>query len=293
AATVHSYGGDFLHAYPGRTIEPRGTKDKDRSPTSHAEAYSIQAPAPKKLIRDSLHERSARELYWHCNEPWSREHRCKKGRLLVIKPAENENNETSEEALEPKEEAMEEGSQPTDYAAHALAGYSNPQLMKVEGPLKQQLITVPIDTGRTNNFLNSKVVARLALQIEGPWHERGVKLEELQSMLTLDWALIILNHTRGQSSFQKKDWLSLKTNHMTAHAKKKRPPDKLQNRRKIEDRVFLHLQPDQQETRASMKWSPYFFGPCKIKDHIGALTWRSNSRTRSRLQLIRQVSHLK
>ncbi|RWW54525.1 hypothetical protein BHE74_00038888 [Ensete ventricosum] len=39
ATTVHSYGGDFLHAYPGRTIEPRGTKDKGRSPTSHAKAY--------------------------------------------------------------------------------------------------------------------------------------------------------------------------------------------------------------------------------------------------------------
>ncbi|RZS22500.1 hypothetical protein BHM03_00055301 [Ensete ventricosum] len=37
--TVHSYGGDFLRAYPGRTIEPRGMKDKGRSPTSHAEAY--------------------------------------------------------------------------------------------------------------------------------------------------------------------------------------------------------------------------------------------------------------
>ncbi|RWV92379.1 hypothetical protein GW17_00045254 [Ensete ventricosum] len=39
AATVHSYGSDFLRAYPRRTIEPRGTKDKGRSPTSHAKAY--------------------------------------------------------------------------------------------------------------------------------------------------------------------------------------------------------------------------------------------------------------
>ncbi|RWV86456.1 hypothetical protein GW17_00051646 [Ensete ventricosum] len=39
AATIHSYDGDFLRAYPGRTIEPRGMKDKGRSPTSHAEAY--------------------------------------------------------------------------------------------------------------------------------------------------------------------------------------------------------------------------------------------------------------
>ncbi|RWV89813.1 hypothetical protein GW17_00048023 [Ensete ventricosum] len=49
----------------------------------------------------------------------------------------------------------------------------------------------------------------------GPWHERGISLKELQSML------------------------------MPAHAKKKWLLDKLQNGRKIEDRVFLHLQPDQ------------------------------------------------
>ncbi|RWV85510.1 hypothetical protein GW17_00052694 [Ensete ventricosum] len=98
---------------------------------------AIQAPAPKKLTRDELREPSAKELCWHCDEQWSHEHRCKKGRLLVIEPAEDEDNETSKDALELKEEVMEEESQPADYAVHALAGYSNPQMMKVGGLLKQ------------------------------------------------------------------------------------------------------------------------------------------------------------
>ncbi|RWV77372.1 hypothetical protein GW17_00061809, partial [Ensete ventricosum] len=158
--TVHSYGGDFLRVYLGRTIEPRGMKDKGRSPTSHAKAYcpstAIEAPALKKLTRDELREQSAKGLCWHCDEPWSCEHRCKKGRLLVIEPVEDKDNKTSKEALEPKEEDMEEESQLADYAVHALAGYSNPQMIKVGGLLKQQPITVLIDTGNTNNFLNSK-----------------------------------------------------------------------------------------------------------------------------------------
>ncbi|RWV96603.1 hypothetical protein GW17_00040669 [Ensete ventricosum] len=136
-------------------------------PRPTAPSTAFQAPAPKKLTRDELRERSAKGLCWHCDEPWSREHHCKKGRLLVIEPAEDEDNETSEEALEPKEEAIEEESQPADYAVHVLAGYSNSQMMKVGGLLKQQPITVLIDTGITNNFLNSKVVARLTLQIKG------------------------------------------------------------------------------------------------------------------------------
>ncbi|KAJ8492317.1 hypothetical protein OPV22_014038 [Ensete ventricosum] len=97
---------------------------------------AIQVPAPKKLTRDELRERSAKGLCSHYDEPWSREHCCKKDRLLVIESTEDEENETYKEALEPKEEAMEEESQPTDNAVHALSGYSNPQTMKVGGLLK-------------------------------------------------------------------------------------------------------------------------------------------------------------
>ncbi|RWW32274.1 hypothetical protein GW17_00003069 [Ensete ventricosum] len=92
-------------------VAPRPTMSRSTAPST-----VIQAPAPKKLTRDELRERSAKELCWHYDEPWSREHHCQKGRLLIVEPAENEDNETSEEALEPKEEAMEEESQPANYA---------------------------------------------------------------------------------------------------------------------------------------------------------------------------------
>ncbi|RRT79498.1 hypothetical protein B296_00002618 [Ensete ventricosum] len=49
---------------------------------------------------------------------------------------------------------------------HVLADYSNPQTMKVGGLFKQQPITILIDMGSTNSFLNSKVAARITLQIE-------------------------------------------------------------------------------------------------------------------------------
>ncbi|RRT46638.1 hypothetical protein B296_00014375 [Ensete ventricosum] len=64
-----------------------------------APSTAIQAPAPKKLTRDEHCERSAEELCWHCDEPWSREHRYKKGWLLVIKLADDEDNETFEKPL--------------------------------------------------------------------------------------------------------------------------------------------------------------------------------------------------
>ncbi|RWV84957.1 hypothetical protein GW17_00053291 [Ensete ventricosum] len=109
--------------------EVRRTTPRPAMPRSTTPSTAIQAPAPKKLTRDELCERSAKGLCWHCDEPWSREHHCKKGQLLVIEPTEDEDNETSEEALKPKEEAMEEESQPANYAVHALASYSNPLMI--------------------------------------------------------------------------------------------------------------------------------------------------------------------
>ncbi|RWW61135.1 hypothetical protein BHE74_00031818 [Ensete ventricosum] len=153
-------------------VTPRPAMPRPTAPST-----TIQAPAPKKLTRDELHKRSAKELCWHYDESWSHEHHYKKGRLLVIEPAEDEDNETSVEALELKEEAMEEESQPADYAVHALAGYSNPQMMKVGGLLKQQPITILIDMGSTNNFLNSKVAACLVLQI-GSCNKFDVKVAD-------------------------------------------------------------------------------------------------------------------
>ncbi|RWV78630.1 hypothetical protein GW17_00060370 [Ensete ventricosum] len=53
ATTVHSYGGDFLHKNPRRTIEPRSMKDKGHSLTSYAEVFSPLychlSPGTKKI----------------------------------------------------------------------------------------------------------------------------------------------------------------------------------------------------------------------------------------------------
>ena len=83
----------------------------------------------------------------------------------MIEPIEEEVIEYPEESLEHEEEDAEEEPQPTEVMVHTLVGYSNPQTMKVGGLLKQQPILVLIDTGSTNNFLNSKVAVHMNLPI--------------------------------------------------------------------------------------------------------------------------------
>jgi len=47
-----------------------------------------------------------------------------------------------------------------------LAGYSNPQTMKVNGLLKRQQVTILIDTGSTNNFLDENIAKKLSIPME-------------------------------------------------------------------------------------------------------------------------------
>ncbi|RZR83922.1 hypothetical protein BHM03_00010638 [Ensete ventricosum] len=116
---------------------------------------------PKKLTREELRDQSSKGLCWHYDESWSLD-QCKKGHLLLIEPLEY----IEDEVLEHEEEVTDEEQQSIDITMHTLAIYANPQTMKVGGLLKQQLITVLIDTRSTNNFMNNKVAVQMALLIE-------------------------------------------------------------------------------------------------------------------------------
>ncbi|RWW27048.1 hypothetical protein BHE74_00040964 [Ensete ventricosum] len=72
------------------------------------------ASLPKKLTREELHDRSAKGLCWHCNELWSRNHHSRKGKLSMIEPIE----EYEEDDLEPEEENMKEDPQLVDCMTH-------------------------------------------------------------------------------------------------------------------------------------------------------------------------------
>ncbi|RWW88729.1 hypothetical protein BHE74_00002383 [Ensete ventricosum] len=71
-----------------------------------------------------------------------------------------------EEVQKHEEEVADEEQQPVDFTMHTLTGYANPQTMKVEGLLKQQPITILIDTTSTNNIMNNKVATQLMLKNE-------------------------------------------------------------------------------------------------------------------------------
>ncbi|RRT56711.1 hypothetical protein B296_00044670 [Ensete ventricosum] len=97
----------------------------------------------------------------YVDELWSRDHCCKKGGLLMIEPIEEPKPEDAD--LESKEEDTEEKSQSTVCIVHALSDYANLQTMKIDGFLKHQLVTILVNTGSINNFMDSKVASLLTL----------------------------------------------------------------------------------------------------------------------------------
>lgn len=52
------------------------------------------------------------------------------------------------------------------YTVHALAGYSNPQTMIINGFLKYQPVIVLIDLGSTNYILDEGICKRLSILVE-------------------------------------------------------------------------------------------------------------------------------
>ncbi|CAL9098549.1 unnamed protein product [Musa textilis] len=91
------------------------------------------------------------------NESPSKEHQYKQKQPLVIEPI-REEPEADKVDIDNEGMNFVKDVEPITHTVHVLVDYSNPQTMKAEGILEHQPITVLIDTGSTNNFMDSKVV---------------------------------------------------------------------------------------------------------------------------------------
>lgn len=92
---------------------------------------------------------------------------CKQRKLLIIEPMVEQlvlrvDNDESEQ--EETDGIDDEGK--VTYIVYALSGYSNPQTMKASGLLKRQPVTMLIDTGSTNNFIDEGIAQRLSVPVE-------------------------------------------------------------------------------------------------------------------------------
>ncbi|RWW21412.1 hypothetical protein GW17_00014438 [Ensete ventricosum] len=131
--------------------DARRTKATARPAAQRLSAPSTTSRSPqlKKLTREECRDRSAKDLCWHCNKLWSRDHHCKKERPLLVEPTEEP--KLKDMALESEEKDMKEKSLSAARTFHAT-----PQILDIDGFIKHQPITILADTRSSNDLMNDK-----------------------------------------------------------------------------------------------------------------------------------------
>ncbi|KAG6480688.1 hypothetical protein ZIOFF_057273 [Zingiber officinale] len=121
---------------------------------------------PRRLTKEEIKERMAKGLCWHCDEKWHRGHQCKQKKILMIEPIENSEEEDDFYEGETQDNINEVQDDSMAISVHALEGLQTPQTMKVKGFIKKQPVMILIDSGSTNNFLDSTLARRLKQKLE-------------------------------------------------------------------------------------------------------------------------------
>ncbi|XP_039127559.1 uncharacterized protein LOC120263664 [Dioscorea cayenensis subsp. rotundata] len=134
-------------------------------------------PAPpttlpiKKLTPAEMAARRKRGLCFNCDSPFTRGHRCNPPQFLCLLV--DEGTESPEEVLEPDPVPLEVPAEsppaepPSEeipsISFHAFTGALVPSTLKIAGIINGKRVTVLIDGGSTNNFLQTRLASHLGL----------------------------------------------------------------------------------------------------------------------------------
>lgn len=114
----------------------------------------------KRMTTEELNERHRKGLCFKCNDKFGPRHVCKK--LFLIQATLKDSNEDIEmEEDGPSEEKIPDR---PEISLHAIAGFRNPNTIRVKGCLSQKPVTVLINSGSTHNFINEQLAKKVGLQ---------------------------------------------------------------------------------------------------------------------------------
>jgi hypothetical protein len=123
-------------------------------------APSSKTTQPKRLTPQQLEERKEKGLFFNFESKYSKGHKCGDKKLFYI-DCEEEEEEEQEPSQDENVEAISSEELTPMILCNALAGIITPQILKIEGYIKNKKVIVLIDSGSTNNFIHYKLAKAL------------------------------------------------------------------------------------------------------------------------------------
>ena len=110
-----------------------------------------------------MQARRDKGLCYNCDEKYSRNHKCKSKFLLLLHDDSEDIVENVFEHSSCTELELNDVADAISY--HALSGNLVPRTLRFSGNIRQSQVSVLLDTGSTNNFIQTRVAKHLGLVI--------------------------------------------------------------------------------------------------------------------------------
>ncbi|XP_057436668.1 uncharacterized protein LOC130729063 [Lotus japonicus] len=142
-----------------------GDKKVESTPSSSISSAlstgpSLRSGDYRQLTNAEIKEKREKRLCFRCDEPFSRDHKCKNKQLrMIIMEEEDEEENIEMEAEEGKCLSS------LQLSLHSMAGFTSAKSWKVKGVLNGQEVIILIDCGASHNFVSQEIVAQLKLPI--------------------------------------------------------------------------------------------------------------------------------
>ena len=151
--------------FPASTVASRSPSSTSTPSLLPAPQKTLSPSIPfKRLSPEELARHREKELCFHCDEKFSRGHKCSSSLFLLIADDDEPVPDAgSNPKLPPEPPELFSESPPAQLSLHALSGHSAPETLRMKDTINDLHVSILIDGGSTHNFLHHRVVTALKL----------------------------------------------------------------------------------------------------------------------------------
>ncbi|XP_057451806.1 uncharacterized protein LOC130743580 [Lotus japonicus] len=148
------------------TVDAKGLSDKKTESVAGTSntgntgiTNTIRSGDYRHLTSAEMRDKREKKLCFRCDEPYSREHRCKNKQLRMIIMEEDDGSEGEEENMDVVQFKS------IQLSIYSMAGLTTAKSWKIAGTLRGQSVVVLIDCGASHNFIAEETLFQLQIPV--------------------------------------------------------------------------------------------------------------------------------